>query len=232
MSKIKLDLHVHSEYSFDSINKASDFELAFKSGKIDQIAITDHDEIKGALKFADQFGPNRVIVGEEIRTTNGPDVIGLFIQKFVPKGLTLERTCELIKNQNGLVYIPHPKMRKYGVSEIRLRELINLKLVDIIEVFNGWEHFTALNPTGRISHNHEALLLAQEFSLSMASSTDAHTPDSLGLSHTLISKLATRENLLSQLRENTENDLIQVTNKLHPNDIKAIYKFFRKVRVQ
>src|ERR1700687_4635769 len=102
---VKLNLHAHSNISKDSTIQAEQLQQAFAAGTIDQIAITDHDDIRAAKELQAKFGPERIIVGEEITTNKGKHIIGLFLNKFVPRGLSAERICELIRNQGGLIYL-------------------------------------------------------------------------------------------------------------------------------
>ena len=103
---------------------------------IGAIAITDHNSIDGALKLREIAPDLQVIIGEEISTREG-EVVGLFLKEEILADKDLRPTCELIKAQGGLVYIPHP-FDKFKVHRVRSRHLAAiLDMVDIIEVFNG-----------------------------------------------------------------------------------------------
>jgi len=105
-----------------------------ESGRLDIIAITDHDRIDFAQAVHDTLG-GKIIVGEEITTTEG-ELIGLYLQRLVPPGLSALETAKHIRAQGGLVYVPHPfeTVRK-GVSADTLAHIA--PFVDIVESYNG-----------------------------------------------------------------------------------------------
>ena len=106
---ISVDLHVHTCASLDCGTPVRDVADACTQAGIDCVAITDHNEIRGALSLRD-LGRVQVIVGEEIRTTKG-ELQGLFLSELVPGGLSPEETIDRIKSQGGLVCMPHPFVR-------------------------------------------------------------------------------------------------------------------------
>lgn len=123
---MKIDFHVHTNASSDSLIKADEL---MKKSKIIKIipAITDHDTVKGWEKME----KGSFIPGIEIRTKQG-DIIGLFVNEEIPKKLDFEETAEKIKEQGGLVYLPH----MYDITRKGCGSAY-AKLADIIEVFNG-----------------------------------------------------------------------------------------------
>ena len=134
------------------------------------IAITDHNSISGALavrKLADFM----VIVGEEVKSSQG-DIIGLFLEEEIPRGLSPLETVRLIKDQGGLVMVPHPfdAVRRGPLSPIALREI--LPYVDLIEVLNAR---TILPRDLKRCHS-----LAEETRVTPVGVSDAHTPGELG----------------------------------------------------
>lgn len=133
--KIKIDLHVHSNSSYDCLTTIEEFRAFLNSNKVDKIAITDHSRIDIAFKLKEEFG-NRIIIGEEIMTTHG-EIIGLFLKKEIPRNLSPENTIEEIRKQKGIVYIPHPfDRRRAGIGKYKKYVEI-LKSADIIETFNS-----------------------------------------------------------------------------------------------
>lgn len=145
----KADLHIHTNYSFDSMaSPESVLSTAVKKG-LNVIAITDHDCIDGALKtqeIARQKELNLdVIVGEEISTKSG-HVLGLFLKKIIPPSLSLKETIKRIKAQNGVVIIPHLSFRKRtGLAEqfnyqVHINEILEdqqiLANIDALEAEN------------------------------------------------------------------------------------------------
>ncbi len=97
--------------------------------------MTDHNEISGALEARAKADGIKVIVGEEVKTADQGEVIGLFIEEKIPRGLTLQETIAEIKRQGGLVYVPHPFDRMHAVPDYE-HLLTILDDVDAIEVFN------------------------------------------------------------------------------------------------
>jgi len=125
---MKVDFHVHTNFSIDGMIKVKD--LAEKAKELGIIpVISDHNTIEGAKEFR-KTGV-RFITGEEIRTIKG-DLIGLFLTEEIPKGLSFHETADRIKEQGGLSYLPHMyDMKRHGCGDE------SAALVDIIEVFNA-----------------------------------------------------------------------------------------------
>ena len=133
----KVELHVHTRFSHDSILPLWLLYLLCRLRKIDCIAITDHNEIKGALLFQQRYPKIKVIVGEEIFSSEG-EIIGLFLHERVESNMTARETIEKIFEQDGLVYIPHPVDTKRYKTVLQYRALIsNLDKIHCIEKFNG-----------------------------------------------------------------------------------------------
>lgn len=135
----RIEFHVHTIASKDSLLTKWFMLFMLKIKKINAIAITDHNEIKGALKYKDFFKKKNidVIVGEEIFTADG-EIIGLFLKRKIQEGMSAIDTVKEIVNQNGFVYIPHPydeKRKDTVLTKKALQEIY--KYVDFIEVHNG-----------------------------------------------------------------------------------------------
>lgn len=136
---IKAEFHIHTRYSKDSILNKYFILLMCKIRNIKLLAITDHNEIKGAIKykkFLKKFNID-VIVGEEIMTKSG-EIIGLFLNKKIIENLSVEETIRKIKEQNGLIYLPHPydEKRFKTVLESKMQEKYKNEF-DFIEIYNG-----------------------------------------------------------------------------------------------
>ena len=111
MTRAFADLHTHSRASFDSLaSPASLVRTAARRG-LTHLAITDHDRIDGALEArevaAAESLPLSVIVGEEVRTTDG-DLVCLYLQEAIPPGLTADEAIGHARAQGALVGVPHP----------------------------------------------------------------------------------------------------------------------------
>lgn len=136
---MKIEMHVHTRFSKDSLQPLHILLIMCKIKKIDCIAITDHNEIIGAIKAKKLFEKYkiRVIIGEEIFTKDG-EIIGLFLNKKIEKGLSVEETIKEIKKQNGIVYIPHPFDIKRKKTVLEYEKIISNKNdIELIECFNG-----------------------------------------------------------------------------------------------
>jgi len=131
----KVDLHVHTRYSPDSLTRLPDLISACRRKGLDKIAITDHDTIAGALA-AQILAPELIVVGEEIHTTQG-ELIAYFLQQAVPKGLTPLQAIALLREQGAVVGVPHPfeSVRSSALARGALLDIIDR--VDALEVFNA-----------------------------------------------------------------------------------------------
>lgn len=132
---LKADLHVHTEYSPDCLTSLDKVISSSVKRGLGCIAITDHNEIKGALLLQEK-APFKVIIGEEIRTDMG-EIIGYYLTKRIKPGLSPAETVSEIREQGGLVCIPHPfdRLRRSRLSCEALKQIE--KDIDIVEVFNS-----------------------------------------------------------------------------------------------
>jgi len=218
--KIKVCLHNHTHYSKYAINNIGDFRRAFEEGRIDKIAITDHDCLHSARQFQNALGQERIILGEEITTKDG-EIIGLYLKKFVPTGLNAERTCEHIKAQGGLVYIPHPFKGKGLKKEVleRIKQYI-----DVIEVYNGWVHRGLAKPFTSGKSNRQADEWAKENEIPGASATDCHYSTNIGNCYIEMEDFDDKESFLASIRGETK--LIKRKNKVNLLSVRAFFKGF------
>lgn len=166
---MRVDMHVHTRGSFDSRNDPEAVvERALAQG-LDRVCITDHNELSVALELAERY-PGRVIVGEEVKTGEGVDVIGLFLEEWIPRGTPARETCQRIRAQGGLVYVPHPFAGGKGGGGRILPEIEDL--VDAVEGFNARIHDPALNE--------RAQAWGRERDLPLGAGSDAHTLAEVG----------------------------------------------------
>lgn len=188
----KIDLHTHSEASPDGGITASQYAHALSTGLLDVIAVTDHNQIDFALKLQAELG-DRIIIGEEIMTTSG-EIIGLYLSERIKPGLSPHETVKQIKDQGGIVYIPHPfeTIRK-GLPGDVLEELVDH--IDVMEVVNGRAFIQ--NRAGR------SVIFAKMHHLLTAASSDAHGSRGLGRSYTLVKKLPEPNGVLESLTTGT-----------------------------
>lgn len=166
---IRIDMHLHTALSFDCRSAPEAVLEAALARGIDRICVTDHDEIQGALELKEQH-PDRVIVGEEVKTREKVDIIGLYLSEWIPGGTPARRVCEEIHEQGGLVYVPHPFAGGKGGGGKLLPQIEDL--VDVVEGWNARLHATDLN--------RQAQAWARARDLPMGAGSDAHTLREVG----------------------------------------------------
>ena len=189
---LKADLHVHTRYSGDSISPPEKIVRHCLKRGINCLAITDHDEIAGALEVK-RIAPFKVIVSEEILTTQG-EIIGYFLTEKIPPHLSPEETVARIKAQGGLACIPHPYDRFRSGSKLRNHALDKiLKEVDLIEVFNSRTMLTR--------DSARALELAQSHDLPATAGSDAHIVQEVGSTYMEIPEFNDAEQFRHALRQ-------------------------------
>ena len=167
---LRADIHVHTSYSPDSeMSPERLVARCIKTG-LNCLAVTDHDSIEGAFAVR-EIAPFRVIVGEEVCTADG-ELTGLFLREWIPPGLPALETALRIKDQGGLVSIPHPfdRFRSRVITADGLRDV--LPHTDIIEVFNSRNSLD--------DDNVKARELAAAHGVLGSAVSDAHTPLEVG----------------------------------------------------
>jgi glycosyltransferase involved in cell wall biosynthesis len=189
---IDVDLHMHTDHSYDCATPVEVLLAEAAARGLGAIAVTDHNEISGAKEAREKAVGVKVIVAEEVKTANQGEVIGLFIENKIPRGLTLEETITEIKRQGGLVYVPHPFDRLHSVPDYE-HLLTVLDQVDAIEVFN---------PRIAISEfNEEAVRFAAKYRIPAGAGSDAHVPQGLGSVRIRMRDFNGPEEFLESLRD-------------------------------
>ncbi len=171
---VRVDLHTHTMWSGDSTTTTDEVARAVIEAGLDVVAITDHQSIKGAQALAGSLGC-RVVVGAELKTHAG-ELIGLFLHEHIPGGLSPRQAASAIRDQGGLVYVPHPfdPMRR-NLDQGALDDLVAAGLVDAIEVINAKTSLRSLNQRARD--------YADTHGLAAGAGSDAHVPDALGAAY-------------------------------------------------
>ncbi len=189
---IDVDLHMHTDHSYDCATPVEVLLAEARTRGLGAIAITDHNEISGAHEARAKADGVKVIVAEEVKTACQGEVIGLFIEERIPRGLTLRETISEIKRQGGLVYVPHPFDRLHSVPDYE-HLLDVLDDVDAIEVFN---------PRVAISEfNDEAVRFAAKYRIPAGAGSDAHVPQGLGSVRIRMRDFDGPEEFLESLRD-------------------------------
>ena len=171
---IHVDLHMHTDHSPDCATPVDVLLETAKERGLGAIAITDHNEISGALaarELAEERGDVKVIVAEEVKTAEQGEVIGLFLEEKIPRGMTMAETIAEIRRQGGLVYVPHPFDRLHSVPDYE-HLLDMVEEIDILEVFNPRVALTAFNE--------EAERFAAKYRIVPGAGSDSHVAQGLG----------------------------------------------------
>ena len=187
---VRVDLHSHTMWSGDATTTPDELEEAIVGSGIDVLCITDHNTINGAVALRESL-PCRVVVGEELRTAEG-EIIGLFLTERLPFGMKPVEAAAAIRDQGGLVYIPHPfDPTRHCLREPALRELVDGGMVDALEVFNAKTSLQHLN--------RRAAELAGEAGIPGGAGSDAHVPEALGAAYVEMPDFDGPESFLASL---------------------------------
>lgn len=170
---MKIELHSHTRHSRDCLLDYDTIIDVCQRRGIAALAVTDHNEIEGAFEMR-RRAPFPVIVGEEVFTEQG-EVIGLFLRELIPRGLSVQETIARIKDQGGLVYVPHPfdSYRKGAIGRDTLDAI--RPEIDLIEVLNARNI--------RYPDDARAYWYAREHGLVMAAGSDAHSAGEFGVAY-------------------------------------------------
>jgi predicted metal-dependent phosphoesterase TrpH len=196
------DLHLHTIYSYDGTASLSAVLSRAKQAGLDVIAITDHDEIKGALKaleLASAYGVE-LIPGIEITTADG-DLLALFITEKVDASLSLVETVMRVRALGGVCIAPHPMAGGMGMKSLKARTILKaLRNPQVAETLIGIEVYNA-TALDRIS-NHYARILASRLEIAHVGNSDAHVVNAIGLGETEFEG-RTAADLLTALKNKT-----------------------------
>lgn len=182
MTSIKLDLHIHTGYSGDSLIKPEDVVNYVKLKGLDGFAITDHQTLRG-FKLSKKIGRNKdviVIPGMEIKTHIG-EILILFIEDEIKfNDNNFHTIVEKVKENNGLIVIPHPFdfLRDNSLKMNLLNDNIINKYIDGIEIINSRIIFKKCVT--------KAKNFNKKYNLFETGGSDAHTLKEIGNGYTLI----------------------------------------------
>ena len=192
---IEVDLHMHTDHSPDCATPVDVLLNTARDRGLGAIAITDHNVVSGALearRIAEEMGDIKVIVAEEVKTAEQGEVIGLFLEEEIPRGMTMAETIAEIRRQDGLVYVPHPFDRFHSVPDYE--HLIDIvEEVDILEVFNPRVALTAFNE--------EAERFARKYRIVPGAGSDSHVAQGLGSVRVRIHDFDGPEEFLEAMRD-------------------------------
>jgi predicted metal-dependent phosphoesterase TrpH len=201
VAKAFADFHIHTRFSRDSILTEERFiQVAIERG-LTHVAITNHNNVEGAIAVRDKVAELgladrlTVILGEEVSTRDG-EVVGIFLTKTIPRGLSANETADEIHRQGGLVSVPHPfdPFRGSHIKEGPLRNLADVGKIDMLEVFNC-----------RVTlqrHNQEAAELAARYGIPGIAASDSHSSFEVAMAFNALPPFASAEELKAVLPEN------------------------------
>jgi predicted metal-dependent phosphoesterase TrpH len=190
---ILADLHLHTSWSHDCGIPVEDLLDHAEAKGLGAIAVTDHNVFGGALEAVELARKRDLIVipGEEVKTDNQGEVIGLFLSEEIPRGMSFTKTVAAIKSQGGIVYVPHPFDRLHAIPDpSTLHE--HLAEIDMLEVYNARLLFEA--------YNDEALRFARKYGLMMGAGSDAHVLQGVGTGGIRLRSFEGRDEFLASIR--------------------------------
>jgi predicted metal-dependent phosphoesterase TrpH len=190
---ITVDLHMHTRWSHDCSIEPHELIDHAKAIGLGAIAVTDHNVFGGALETAELARGTGLIVipGEEVKTDGQGEVIGLFLREEIPRGMTFADTIAAIREQGGIVYLPHPFDRMHAIPDPATLHA-HLADIDVLEVFNA--------RLLRESFNDEALRFARKYRLLQGSGSDAHVLQGVGTGSVRMRRFEGAEEFLLSLR--------------------------------
>jgi len=195
------DFHIHTRYSRDSLlSEDGLIRRAIERG-LTHVAITNHDNVEGAIAVRDRVAAQgladqlHVILGEEVSSADG-EIVGLYLERTIPPGLSAEETADAIHQQGGLVSVPHPydPFRRSHLREPALLQLLEAGKVDAIEVFNSRVTFAR--------HNEQAAELAARYAIPGIACSDSHSGVEVAMSFNALPTFSNAAELQAALRTN------------------------------
>jgi len=202
---LRTEFHCHTIYSKDSLTQPKKLVETCKRKGIDKVVVTDHNTIEGALRCK-EIDPERVIVGEEIRTTEG-ELLVAYLTDEVPPGLPPMETIERLRDQDAFISVSHPfDTHRNGHWDVD--NLIKmLPYVDAIETFNS----RCMLPR----FNFRAQDFAVEHHILGTYGSDAHTAFELGRGNLLLPPFDDAESLKVALKDAIVPKIILGTPFVH-----------------
>lgn len=195
------DFHIHTRFSRDSILSEEKFIRTALERGLTHVAVTNHNNVEGAVAVRDKVAELgltdelTVILGEEVSTADG-EVVGVFLQRTIPRGLSADETADAIHQQGGLVSVPHPydPFRQSHIREEPLIGLLEAGKVDMIEVFNS-----------RVTlqrHNLKAAQVAARYGVPGIACSDSHSSFEIAMSFNALPVFASADELRAALPMN------------------------------
>ncbi len=192
---LKADFHIHTRYSMDCSTQLEDIVSRCNKTRINCVNICDHDAVQGAIELKNIAG-FKVIVSEEILTPHG-EIMGMFLQERIPSGVSVEQAISRIKEQGGLVCIPHPFDGFRGLK-MELEDVEKLAgQVDVIEIFNARCTLS--------SYNNKAMAFAAMYDIPGTAGSDAHSGSEIGFTFVEMPEFTGPADFLTALKQGKLN---------------------------
>jgi predicted metal-dependent phosphoesterase TrpH len=190
---ITVDLHMHTERSHDCSTLTAELLDHAESIGLGGIAVTDHNVFQGAQEAVELARGRDLIVipGEEVKTDGQGEIIGLFLREEIPRGMSFEDTVAAIREQGGVVYLPHPFDRLHAIPDPATLHR-HVHEIDVLEVYNA--------RLLRESFNDEALRFARKYRLLQGAGSDAHVLQGVGTGAVRMRRFQGPEEFLLSLR--------------------------------
>jgi len=217
---LKLDLHIHSQYSDDGIGSPKEIIKNLKMRGLHGMAITDHNTIEGSLKALKDAPKDFVVItGVEITTLDG-HMIALGVEENIERDISIEETVEKIIDLGGTPIVPHLYRNMSGIKKEKLIK-IHSKL-SAIEVFNS----CSVPQT-----NLKTVKIAKKYNLGGTGGSDSHDPTYAGYGYTVVnSSDFNKDSIISEInKKKTWGEGITLPLD-YRNDrmIKSIKQFFQR----
>jgi predicted metal-dependent phosphoesterase TrpH/glycosyltransferase involved in cell wall biosynthesis len=170
---ILADLHMHTSWSHDCSIEVDDLLDHAEAEGLGAIAVTDHNVFGGAREAVEKARGRDLIVipGEEVKTDDQGEVIGLFLKEEIPRGMSFAETVAAIREQEGIVYLPHPFDRMHAIPFPATLHR-HLHEIDVLEVYNARLLFEG--------YNDESVRFARKYGLPAGAGSDAHVLQGVG----------------------------------------------------
>jgi predicted metal-dependent phosphoesterase TrpH len=220
---IVADLHMHTRWSHDCSIAVDELLDHAEAEGLGAIAVTDHNVFSGALEATTLSAARDLVVipGEEVKTKGQGEVIGLFLQEEIPRGMSFEDTLTAIREQGGLVYLPHPFDRRHAIPDPKTLHR-HLAEIDVLEVYNA----RLLSE----SYNAEALRFARKYGLLAGAGSDAHVLQGVGTGALRMRRFDGPEEFLLSLR--TAEVLRRPRSLAYLQSLKWVAQVKEKVRAE
>ena len=172
---IKLDLHIHSQYSEDGAGAPKEIIKILQKKGLQGLAITDHNTVEGGIQALKSATKDFIVIpGAEISTAEG-HIIALDIKENISRGLSVEETVEKIIDLGGIPIVPHLYRSMSGIKEVKLKRIANK--IPAIEVFNA---------CSTPQSNLKAAKVAKKYKIGGTGGSDSHSPKYGGYAYTVV----------------------------------------------